>query len=727
MLKLLAIICIATLSFAQDAIPNFQYEFSGAKARSLGETSPAIQGDLSTVFNNPATLAYTRQAQFTMMSQRLLGAFDYLSTGYSMPIMGVQTAISYGSLIANGIHRTELVDDRVESRGTFESGFRVLQGSAAVPLGNLYILQNVAVGVNAKYYQQVIDNDTRTGIGADAGIQGDFPLTPPLIDRLHLGATFVNAFSQFDQWSGGQGGSEEFERDVLLGAHAELLNRRLHLYGHTHPDETTMFGAEYNLSPDVFLRGGSNMEFERYSMGLGIQVRDVIRTGKHNYHLRLDYNMSMITEHSDLDTHTFSVTMLGETGRQRPVIKSPKRDFSTNQKTVALSGLAPAGSEVMVYTNEALQKSTRATSRGDWSMPDYPIKPGTNVITARAYTIHKSYTLVSKPLRVASDQKAPILTAQLAVLNASSVQLTAVTDEPAKLVSGRYLSKSVAFKQVNPTTWTAQIGLHKSLQSGQTAPEQIASVKLHALDQVGNKSELVEVPFFASVIYPKDKSIVYKRFTTVIGRGSPALKSLKINDQPVKLDAKSQFAAPIYLKPGRNNLRIVATPHEGPDITYKLRVKSLTSFKDLTDKLPQKRAIERVASVGLMRGENGLFHPHKQLTRLDMARFLVQLKRLRTPRRVDTLLDVPAKSADAQIVQAVRNKKLMGLMGKRQFGSKKPIPEMHAVYALIKADILTKEQLPLAKKGAVLTRKRLAEFLTQSKALAPRFESLNDW
>ena len=724
---LLIIMLSSATVFGQADIANLQYEFAGARFKGIGETSPAIAGDITGIYLNPATIARNKEIQGSFLSQRLMSAYDYTNLSVSVPFRSYNLGVSYGTLITSGIIRTNLVNNRIQSMGSFSSGFRVLQGTVARPIPSLFSLHDVSIGLNAKLYQQFVGNDTRNGLGFDAGIQGTVPYKNRWIDSISIGASMINAFSKFQGWNG-HSGSSQFKRDILLGMQLGLMNGQLQTFIQTHPDESLSVGSEYYLNDALSVRLGTDLNNQRVGAGTSIHINNMTQFGTNLYALRIDYNYSAITDHSDLYTHTLSLALLGNTGQQRPVISMTKPDLLIKQDTYPLSGYAQSDSDILIYTNDTLVKTVRTNSNGQWQCPDYPLKEGSNTITVKSYSLKHNYSRPSAPLTILVDLTAPTLKTAVSV-DGSTLTITAQSDEPLKTVLGTYMGETILFQSISENEYSYQLRLPKDYQSGAIVPSILQPLEIWGIDLAENRSANVPLSFFVSVAYPKDKATVYKQFTTIIGRSSNAIQSLSINNLAAQVDVKNQFSVPVYLKPGKNTVEIQAKTHTDQLITYYLRIKSLKTYKDVSITLPEKQAIEQISSIGISISKTPqYYYPHRTMSRIEFGRFLVKLKRIPLESvSVKRFKDVDYQSNDGAIVETLLAQGWISQKGKREFGTKPDMPERHAIYALIKAGLLTDEHLILAKRDTSITRKRLAVFLTHVPAFQEKLKLVSDW
>ena len=129
MLKtLLTIIVVITIGYSHiaaetRALANPQVHMHGARYGALGGTNPAIQGDITGLFINPAVVNNLNYMPFALSSKRLLGHFQYLTLNSSMPaeipiplkdktlFQEVAFGLSYGNLLLENIPKTLLDND----------------------------------------------------------------------------------------------------------------------------------------------------------------------------------------------------------------------------------------------------------------------------------------------------------------------------------------------------------------------------------------------------------------------------------------------------------------------------------------------------------------------------------------------------------------------------------------------------------------------------------------
>ncbi len=302
----LALLTIAAGSFAA-AQGTSTYDFlrldEGARAAALGGSFTASTDDPNAIFYNPAGLA-------TLSARRISVGFfkhlmdinaGYASFGTEIPQLGFVGGgieyINYGEFKRTGEEGQDL--------GTFSAGELALSAGYAGQLqeGLLY-------GANAKFIYSSIAEVASTAAAIDLGLQ--YAAVP---GRLLVGASLMNLGTQIEPYVNTR---EDLPLDFKIGAaiYPEHLPaaimvdfHKLNEFQDNFGDRLKQFsvGAEFTVSPNVFLRFGYNNEQRQElkvgsSSGLsGLSIGGGIATGSYT----IDY---AFTSYGDIGgVHRISV------------------------------------------------------------------------------------------------------------------------------------------------------------------------------------------------------------------------------------------------------------------------------------------------------------------------------------------------------------------------------------------------------------------------------------
>lgn len=263
----IALLTIALCSLAAGQGTS-TYDFlrldEGARAAALGGSFAASTDDPNAIFYNPAGLA-------TLTARRVsVGFFKHLmdinagsaSFGTEIPQLGFVGGgveyINYGEFKRTGEEGQDL--------GTFGAG------ELAVSAGYASQLQNgLLYGVNAKFIYSSIAEVSSTAAAIDLGLQ--YAAVP---GRILIGTSLMNLGTQIQPYGNTR---ESLPLDFKIGAavYPEHLPavimidfHKLNEFQDNFADRLKQFsvGAEFTVSPNVFLRFGYNNE-QRQELKIG--------------------------------------------------------------------------------------------------------------------------------------------------------------------------------------------------------------------------------------------------------------------------------------------------------------------------------------------------------------------------------------------------------------------------------------------------------------------------
>ena len=92
-----------------------------------------------------------------------------------------------------------------------------------------------------------------------------------------------------------------------------------------------------------------------YNFGTGLVLKRVAGFGNSIYDMSVDYNYTMYPyPRAEDPSHTISVSFLGQSIDQRPVVLTPKRSFSTSRSVASFSGTADENAEIYIYNGNLM-------------------------------------------------------------------------------------------------------------------------------------------------------------------------------------------------------------------------------------------------------------------------------------------------------------------------------------------------------------------------------------
>lgn len=296
----------ANFVVAGDAV-NPQLVFMGAKATSLGGTNPALAQELQSVFINPASIGQIDHFEITATNKNIYGLIDGIIVNACYPLFGFNLGASFGYQMLSNIPETIYSDNRVRETGNyFSSGYNLYQLSIARTLTQIIPYTDLTVGVNGKYYTQILYTDSRSAFALDVGVimKTDF-FNNDIVKKVSLGASLLNLYNTPFTWAK-QGGQSSLARTLLYGVGVKAFTNELTLYLNNDVDNRFMYGLEYLLPFNLSIRGSSN--FSVFNVGAGLVINRLYFLNRY-IGLKLDYNYTQYPYPMNGEaTHSFSVS-----------------------------------------------------------------------------------------------------------------------------------------------------------------------------------------------------------------------------------------------------------------------------------------------------------------------------------------------------------------------------------------------------------------------------------
>jgi hypothetical protein len=241
----------------------------GARAIAMGEAYTAQADDISSLYWNPAGLAFMNQSQASFMFNPYVSDLTYqnASTGVSLENGGIGASISY--LSYGHIQGYDTVG---------EPSGEIKAYSSVGSLGGGFLGNNWSAGANVKGVRESLADVTATGFAADLGAMIVYPKE---VKGGTLRAGFAirnigNGLKYIDQ-------TDPFPRQWRIGAAAlQMMNNKLNIsldYGQERDAAGAAYGGfEYWALPYIALRAGyagSDLEGNGLRAGLGLRIKDI--------------------------------------------------------------------------------------------------------------------------------------------------------------------------------------------------------------------------------------------------------------------------------------------------------------------------------------------------------------------------------------------------------------------------------------------------------------------
>jgi hypothetical protein len=742
------LICICVLYIAcpvqaaSSTIANPQLQMVGARYQSLGGSNPVIAGDINGVFINPAVVGSHEPMLMTMSNQKLMGYFDcqYMACSFPMELIipmndrmyfqKVILGFSYGSNTLRDIPLTTYSDDRVRLNGMYSAGFDVFAGTVGVEFYEQMGFDRVSGGASVKMLRQFIEGNTRSSMGLDLGIIGTYRVEKYSIDRFHFGVSILNFIATPLTWNH-TGDQAYLPFQLLIGLRADVMEDQLSVFAHNTMDGLAV-GAEWYMHESFVLRGSTNLK--GFSMGTGLRFANIAGFGNDSYGLRLDYNYTQNIYPFDSDpNNTFSISILGEARPRIPEILVPDEKLLTSNRYIAMSGVGDKDTNIRIYRNGELIRTTRTDKYGRWQYQNFPLREGENELSVKSFSLAKDMSFVSDKKDVFLDTEQPNM---MVKLRPQKNKLEIVVQTPTSGISeklsdvqGLLAKNKIKFRKIDDYKWRAFIDMPAHLVDGSPIPDKMEELMVYAKDKVGNDTGVQRIPFFVSLITPKDKYVHYKDSVRCIGAASLAVSKVEVDGKPVYIDANNKFAALQKLNPGKNLVKLTATTTGQGSITYIARVLSLKTFSDLTKDIKERREIEFLATLGVLDGEvDGNFYPGKDVTRGFIAKMMVQAADVVVEKELveNPFPDVFTDDPYAPYIKASIQEGLMFAYPDGTFKPDKPLTLAESLYLLANAGVIDEEEAPITETKYV-KRGELAKYIAYTPRYEIKIERLINW
>ena len=722
---------------------SIQTAMSSADIASFGRITPYKTQSIGNVLVNPASLGGISFTQLTLSTYQLSAQFDYRHFSFAIPYGNFVYGISYGTNVTSGFIQTAQVNNVIYDIGTFSSGFDVLHLSLGQKIDeSFFFIDHFNYGFGFSLLNQVIGNSRRSpAYSLDVGLIATSFFDDSWLDRVDVGASVINAVSTgLPAWTYdstvGQSKKQSVERQLFAGAKFDILNysTAIHsgLYVQGFNLRDFMLGVDLNVARGLNLRFSSTYDVLQsqefvFNFGSGILLHRVAGIGSSIYDMSVDYNYTMYPFPRTNDaSHTLSMSLLGQSTDQRPVVLFPIRSYSTDKPNATFSGTADRNATVYIYNGKSLVGQVLSNNNGKWTVDRLPLNVGYNTITFRSKSGTNDLSAPSRPLVVNFDRTPPKVSTELNIFGDQlSVQIT--SNEPlrsAMLVSG---NQKLRFKKLSDALYTLILPLPDYMKSGKPLPDKMISYDLLVRDQLGNQAPTESVTFFVEPLFPSDQSVIYNDAITVLGYASPYVQSISINGQPIETDKNNGFSKSVQLNFGKQMVVLNVKTKNGQQLNYYARLLCMQRFADIPKFAKYRRDIEFLATLGYVSGkDDGLFHPDEEMTRRDVTLAIAKQRDL-TPKELDydPFLDIPQSDPDAGIIAAAVEEGITFAFADGTFKPDEKVSVEDAFKMLNNSGVIDSEDVVVSKKP--IKRFEFALFFKQVRRYDQRVIYLMDW
>ncbi|MEK9657948.1 MAG: S-layer homology domain-containing protein [bacterium] len=728
-----------------------QLQMVGAGTSALGVDNPVILGDFSSFLNNPAILATVEGLPLGIGYKSILNSFDYRMISAAVPLQFLgpwlrkfhlkdgYMGFFYGDVQNQGAIETQFLQgaQQIWEKETFYSGWRLFGTGFGYGIYDRYGFDKISFGSNLKFLNFYSDKSVSAySVGMDVGAIFSKHSVYPFMDQFDLSLSIRDLLSSRMIF---EGGNEGYLSPVLqLGFHTSFNN--LHFYMHSHFENSLGFAFDWQVQEILSLRASTDLDV--YRLGVGVIFSDLSFVGGRAYRMALDYALEKNRFPYDMQ-HVLWVSFLGVARPNRPVIVIPAyEELLVFKKTVDLHGVGTKNSVVYLYNNDVLVHTFQTDKFGKWSIKQLSLNNGKNEFVAKTLDENMELSLQSDSVFIYGDDQAPQFTIDV-VPGKGVLTISLLSNERLKSVEcsldglplklERNDVSNFGVKTVSPFVpqlWKSTVPMPRFLEPGPLGKTK-SRIKVSVQDIAGNRSEVQSISFFASLLFPNDKHVHYKRKIRLLGDASPFVQRLFINDQPVYIDKLGEFSMPVDLKVGKNLLAIKLELKEGRVLYYTTRVLRLMTFKDVKDGTYARREINFLATLGVF-GDDSLieqnFYPDRYIDRGFMAKLLVLSDSSIDVSDVKEAVfdDVPKDHPYAKYIFSALKNGLVSAFPDATFKPELPLTAGEIGPLLFKAGLTNFKKLD-GDQNRYLTKAELAFVLAYLPEYQERIQQLIDW
>ena len=722
---------------------NIQTSMTSADIASFGRITPYETQSIGNVLINPASLGGISFNQMTVSTYQLSSQFDYRHFNFVIPYGDLVVGISYGTNITSGFIETDISNGVIYDIGSFSSGFDVLHLSMGQKINEgFFFIDHFNYGFGLSMLTQVIGSERRSpGYGLDVGVIATTFFDQFWLDRVDVGFSVINAVSTgLPSWTydANVGTSEQqlIERQIYTGAKFNLFNYSTAIHTGAYVQgfslRDLMFGMDFQVANGLNVRLSTTYDMLQgqefiYNFGSGLMLKRVAGFGNSVYDMSVDYNYTMYPfPRSNDPSHTISMTFLGQSTDQRPVVLLPEKSYDTDQPTASFSGTSDRNAFIYIYNGESLVGQVSANNNGKWEVNDLFLDVGYNVITFRSKSGTNDLSKPSPPVVVHFDQSPPVISTELDIMS-DQVSIRLTSNEPlkeARLVSG---NETLRFKKISDAIYTLAVPLPPEMKSGNPLPEKMMSYDIVAMDRIGNQSPTESVSFFVEPLFPADQAVVYNDAISVLGYASPYVEAISVNGKRIETDKNNGFSKSVQLNYGKQLVELNVKTRNGQRLNYYARLLCMKRFSDIPKFATYRRDIEFLATLGYVSGkDDGLFHPEEEMTRRDVTLAIAKQRNIE-PKALDydPFLDVSKSDPDAGIISAAVDAGITYAFADGTFKPEEKVSVADAFKMLNNSGVIDSEDIVVSKKP--IKRYEFALYFKQVRRYDQRVIYLMDW
>lgn len=236
----------------------------GARAPAMGDAACALSEDSTAIYWNPAGLGFLKSNELSYMHNLWFQEITHGFLGYAHPLKNFILGFGIDYLTMGEIEETTIL----QPRGTGDK-VRVEDDLACFLSLARRMNNGLSLGMNLKYINQKVADESATGLGADLGLLYKLP-------RLNLGLAIQNIGTSM------KFAEKEFSLpfNIKTGvAYKGIKNATIALDVNLSSDNKTSYhlGGEYWIGNILALRAGYNSRISgnrlgKFSLGEGINV-----------------------------------------------------------------------------------------------------------------------------------------------------------------------------------------------------------------------------------------------------------------------------------------------------------------------------------------------------------------------------------------------------------------------------------------------------------------------
>ena len=212
-----------------------------------------------------------------------------------------------------------------------------------------------------------------------------------------------------------------------------------------------------------------------------------------------------------------------------------------------------------------------------------------------------------------------------------------------------------------------------------------------------------------------------------MGDYSSLVRGILLNDEEISLAKDGGFIHSVYLKNGKNLLRVKMLLNDGGALENKYRLLVIQRFDDITSDDPNQRELEYLGTLGYVKPLPGnVFEPEKSITRKEVAKWMFSFLNLKEKRLLDNpFLDVSKTDDSATIIASIVDEGVMLPFSDGTFRPEAPVSVTQAYQMFVNLELMMSDNVLVSNDN--ITRRDFALIFTRLPAYSQRVSDLFNW